>query len=165
MKNSTRHLWILFLISLLAPPAGAGGEGGAVTGRVSDPEGLGLPGVYVYASSPVFQGERTAVSGADGVYELGSLPPGEYRVTFELERFSTQVRRFHLSLGQTETIDVPMQTAEVVKELITVPDCAPIPTSRWFHVDQLEEMAVRSAGSRVEALAGWSQGSKGFLTG
>ena len=38
------------------------------------------------------QGTRTDVTGVDGIYRFSAIPPGEYRVTYELGGFETQIR-------------------------------------------------------------------------
>jgi Carboxypeptidase regulatory-like domain len=53
---------------------------GTLTGRVTDPSGLALPGATVTVTSPALQGSRNAVTSANGDYALPFLPPGEYSV-------------------------------------------------------------------------------------
>ncbi|PYQ94743.1 MAG: hypothetical protein DMF97_18050, partial [Acidobacteria bacterium] len=62
---------------------------GAINGRVADSSGAVLPGVTVTISSPSMQGVRTAVTTEDGTYRFPAIPPGEYKIQYELGGFST----------------------------------------------------------------------------
>src|SRR5438093_12904911 len=65
---------------------------GIITGRVEDTSGARIPGVTVTLSSPALQGERNVLTDENGNYRFPVLPPGTYRVKFELPGFSTLVR-------------------------------------------------------------------------
>ena len=82
-------------LALLAALAAAGPaalmaqavEGGSISGRVRDEEGVALPGVTVEISGPALSPARVAVTDADGAYRVESLPGGVYRVAFRLLNF------------------------------------------------------------------------------
>lgn len=58
--------------------------GGAVSGKVTDPEGNPLPGVNVAAHDPATWDEvGTAYTDASGEYKIGGLPENRYRIRFE----------------------------------------------------------------------------------
>ena len=83
--------WMLAgVFSLLAGAVFAqGNPTGTIVGQVTDPDGLAMPGVTVTASSTVLQGQRSAVTSANGDYIVPFLPAGEYTLTFELQGFAT----------------------------------------------------------------------------
>jgi protocatechuate 3,4-dioxygenase beta subunit len=63
----------------------AQGDTGTIAGAVKDETGLSLPGVTVQVSSPaLIEGTRVTTTDGDGRYQMISLRPGAYRVTFEL---------------------------------------------------------------------------------
>jgi len=74
---------------------------GTLTGKVTDPDGLMLPGVTVTASSPALQGPRSAVTSEHGDYIIPFLPAGEYTVVFELSGFSTSEQKVRLQVAET----------------------------------------------------------------
>src|SRR5262245_12681494 len=76
-------------LGLLAPGTSASGQTttGALSGRVTDSQGLALPGVTVNVSSPSLQGVRSAVTSENGDYIVPQVPSGDYTVTFELSGF------------------------------------------------------------------------------
>lgn len=156
-KNTTssRLLGIAVVLALPVMPAWAQEPSGTLTGRVTDADGYELPGVQVTAHSPALLGERTALSGADGEYRLASLPPGTYRVSYELEGFATQIETLEISAEQATVADVSSQLAEVVEDIVVVScgDWPPDPFA-WLTFDGVEELPIRSTLSRMELVAG-----------
>ena len=90
-------------IVLAASPGFAQISQGRLAGTVSDAQGAVLPGVTVTVTSPALQGQRTAVTEADGRYLLPRPPVGHLSsVTFELQGFRQNVREnIQVVLGQT----------------------------------------------------------------
>src|SRR5438132_11095464 len=82
-------------------------------------DGAPLPGVTVTATSPNLQGTRTAVTTAAGDYILPFLPPGDYKVTYELSGMLTVSRKLTLTAARTDRLDVVLRPAAVA-EAITV---------------------------------------------
>jgi hypothetical protein len=60
-----------------------------VVGTVSDSTGGLLPGVTVTARSEATGNVETAVTDANGNFQILRLPPGRYRLTTELQGFKT----------------------------------------------------------------------------
>src|SRR5258708_18581042 len=60
---------------------------GTISGKVSDQQGLALPGVAVTAQSPNLQGSRSVTTSTNGDYIIPFLHTGDYSVTFELPAF------------------------------------------------------------------------------
>jgi hypothetical protein len=90
-----------------------------ITGRVTDANGAGLPGVTVDARSPILPGPRTTVTGSNGTYQLPALPPGEYTVTFTLSGMTAVTRNAQVQLGLDLVLDAKL-SIQGVKETITV---------------------------------------------
>jgi hypothetical protein len=91
-----------------------------VTGRVSDPAGLAMPGVTVTATNTQTNETATAVSNSEGVYALPFLRPGIYKVTAELQGFNKYEQdKVQLELGQQRTINIPLAVGAVT-EVVTV---------------------------------------------
>lgn len=113
--------WILALaVSTVASVAlGQGNPTGTISGNVTDPDGLALPGVTVTVSSPVLQGVRTVITSENGDYILPFLPAGDYTVTFELQGFATLNRSVSLKLADTLPVNARMTLASV-SEVVNV---------------------------------------------
>lgn len=87
-------------------------------------DGKPLPGVTVTISSPQMQGTRTAISGEAGGYSFNAIPPGDYKVTFELSGLSTVNKNQRVQLSQTARVDADLKVAAVT-EAITVTATTP----------------------------------------
>ncbi len=118
-------LAVFFVCSLTSTVFGRQETTGGVTGTVTDTSGAVMPGVTVTAASPSMQGSRTAVTNERGQYRIPSLPPGRYRVTYEIAGFANVVREGIITIGFTATIDVQMAIAGV-SDTVTVSGQAPV---------------------------------------
>ena len=75
---------------------------GAITGTVTDPSGGAVANALVTATNKSTNQTREKRTGADGVYELALLPPGDYRVRFTATGFKTaEIDSVTVSLAQT----------------------------------------------------------------
>ena len=112
---------LLIVLSLLFTATARAQTGdGSLRGYVRDESGAVLPGVTVTAASDVLISPITVVSDATGYYRVPYLPPGEYRLTFELSGFSTTVREgIGLRAGANFAVDIVMKIG-AVQETITV---------------------------------------------
>src|SRR5262245_37758187 len=95
-------LLIVLVPSLMAQTAGTG----ALTGRIMDASGAVLPGVMVTATSLDTGQSRSALTSENGTYSLTLLPPGNYRVQFELLGFTTlEVPSVKVNVTETAVLD------------------------------------------------------------
>ena len=126
-----RYLIGLFAcLSLVVPGIVTGQTVGATTGtingKVVDQSDAVLPGVTVTITAPQMQGEQTAVTNAEGNYRFPGIPPGTYRVTYELPGFAQVAREgIRVTLGFTATLNVTMQVSSL-QETVTVSGASPV---------------------------------------
>ena len=116
----------LVLAGVLLLPAVAYGQG-SIAGVVRDGSGGVLPGVTVEAASPaLIEKVRLATSDGSGRYQIVSLTPGTYGVTFTLPGFNT-VRREGIQIAGTfvASVDIEMNVG-AVEETITVSAETPV---------------------------------------
>ena len=124
-----RPVWALLLIIgviALAAPVSAQNTG-VFQGTVADDTGGVLPGITVtLAGDALIAGPAVVVTGGDGTYRLGQLPPGLYELMFELPGFTTIVRdNLRLTVGFTAEINVTMVVG-ALEESITVSGESPV---------------------------------------
>ena len=99
---------------------------GSIYGRIVDPTNAVLPGVSITVEGPAIQGRRMAVSEANGSYRVLHLPPGEYRVTYQMSRFKRVVYEgAKVEVDKTVTMNVTMPVAEI-EETVVVTGSSPI---------------------------------------
>jgi outer membrane receptor protein involved in Fe transport len=117
-----RFLAVLAAVLLFGIPAFA-----QTTATLTGTATLGgnpLPGATVTISSPNLQGTRTAVTDANGNYNFGALPPGDYTVRFEMESMTPVTKTVRVGLATTSRADAEMKLSAVA-EAITVTASAP----------------------------------------
>ena len=161
MQASSVRAAILLALVLVAgvPPiaAGQGNPTGTVSGHVTDPDGLAVPGATVTVASPVLQGLRTATTSPNGDYIIPFLPAGDYEVTFELQGFKTVKRAIGVKMAETQALNVTLLLA-AVSESVTVagqsPDVVMANTvASNFRKEQLELLPVGRALNDAVLLA------------
>lgn len=97
-----------------------------ITGRVTDPEGLAVPGVTVSALNTQTNEVASAVTSTEGLYALPFLKPGVYTVSAELQGFHKFTQdRVQLEVGQTVTLNIALQVGSV-SETVTVVGESPL---------------------------------------
>lgn len=114
-----RSLGALVGTFLLALPAWAQ-QTGSISGKVTLPDGDGVPGVLVEATSTVLPRPRTTTTSESGDYRLPQLPPGSYEVRFALEGMGEQKRRVEVLLDQTTFVSVAMDPAKIEEAIDVV---------------------------------------------
>ncbi len=111
-----RVLLCTAILIALAVPTLAQVPTGTLAGRVDDGRDT-LPGVLVTVTSPNLQGARTTSTSANGDYILAFLPPGDYKIKFELQGFQTQETTIKVNAAQTQTLNATMPQAKVAEEV------------------------------------------------
>ena len=113
-------------LAALAAPAFAQGITTRLIGTVRDNQGGVLPGVTVTATSPSLIGGQSAISEGNGTYQFPTLPPGTYRVVFELSGFQTVAREaIVLASGHTLTVDIDLPLGGLT-ETVQVTTASPV---------------------------------------
>ncbi|HQL31447.1 MAG TPA: TonB-dependent receptor, partial [Thermoanaerobaculales bacterium] len=122
MRRDVMRMTILIglVLAVAATAAAQGSVTGSVRGTVTDPDGAGLPGVAVTASSAVLiTGQQTTVTDEGGNYRFPSLPPGSYVIEASLAGMKTARQEgVRVSLGQALAVDLAMTMAEVAGEIV-----------------------------------------------
>ena len=121
----------LCLVALVLLPGtsafGQQARRGSIAGTIKDDTGAALPGVTVTVTSPALQvAQILRVSNERGDYQITELPPGTYRVSYELTGFATLVREgIALTTGFAARVDPVLQLATLA-ETVTVAGETPL---------------------------------------
>src|SRR5262245_34388693 len=87
---------------------------GAINGRVADSTAADLPGVTVTLTSTALMGPQVQTTGEQGAYRFPSLPPGTYKLEYQLTGFGGLVREgIVVGAGFTATVNVSMSVASL----------------------------------------------------
>ncbi len=118
----------LIFITFAIPAFSQGNPTGTISGHVTDPGGLSMPDARVRVSSTVLQGQRNAVTSANGDYILPFLPPGEYTVKFERDGFAAMEMSISLKMADTQPLNVQLALTTVATKL-TVTEASDLATT------------------------------------
>ena len=147
----------LFLISTLALAQGI--QTGTLTGTTWLTEGTTvLPGVAVTVESPALQGKRTQSSSGNGDYVFKLLPPGVYRVTFELTGMKTVTRSVTIQVGGANRVDAVMQPAATESVVVTGEAQNVDKTAVHGSTYDYKEITQLPIGRTIDQVAGLSPG-------
>ena len=125
-RHLIRALLLLIVTAFPALAQTTSATTATVTGTVADSSGGTLPGVTVNLSGSSMMGVQSTVTTETGAYRFISIPPGEYKLTFDLPGFSTITREpVRLTANFTATINVTMGVAQL-EENVTVTGASPV---------------------------------------
>jgi hypothetical protein len=128
MKALLRYVCTAVLLyTTIGIGAASAQQTGTLSGTVRDAQGGVLPGVTISVSSDaLIGGARTTVTGDAGSYQLPTLPPGTYVVTYELTGFAP-LRREGVVVGvaRTTRLDVELGVG-TLQESVTVSGESPV---------------------------------------
>lgn len=112
MNRISRLVLGLAAAVVLAAAPGAVAQTGtaALQGVVTDDQKAAIPGATVVVSGKATGLTRETVTGAEGGYQVLSLPPGEYEVRVELAGFKVStIPSIRLTVDSTQRLDVTLQ--------------------------------------------------------
>lgn len=97
-----------------------------ITGRVTDSQGLVVPGAQVQATNILTNISYAGETNEDGLYRISNLPPGEYRVIVQKQGFASIAKPgVELHVQDIITLNFSMQVGSVT-QTITVEGGAPL---------------------------------------
>src|SRR5215471_8615543 len=122
-----KHRGVVFslipgLILLPCLLLGQGGQTGAISGVVTDPSGGAVPNAPInIVDEATGVSARKLISGPDGRFVAGLLPPGLYRVEVTAQGFAQgQVRNIQVLINGTARVDIALQVGALT-EIVEVP--------------------------------------------
>ncbi len=113
-----RPLSFLLLLCALAAFTWAQGPTGVVRGKITDQQGLPLPGASIYLRSDKIMGMKTFITSDTGIFQFRALLPGTYQLTLEMPGFKTaKIDDIIIHAGRTITLTVRMEMTTVEEEV------------------------------------------------
>jgi len=107
---------LLFLLAI--PPAGAQTPSGELSGTVTDPSGLTVPGVTITLTNQATNVVRVVQTNESGLYVISAIPPGIYDLKAELSGFQSVERKgLIVQVGSANRISFPMAVGELAETI------------------------------------------------
>jgi len=114
-------VFVLCAVFVSGYVTGQSKETGVIQGKVTDEEGVPLPGAEVTADSPKLMGMRSAVTDDQGKFRFPALPGGTYVVIAKLAGFAAvQKTNVVLHVGMTVTVDAVLTPATLEEEVTVI---------------------------------------------
>ena len=132
-RSSTESiLCFVFVAALLMSGVASAQEFRAtVTGRVTDPNGLAVPGATVTILNTQTGEVATGVTTRDGAYTIPFLKPGIYSLSAELTGFRKVTQgNVQLEVSQTLAINFQLQLGDLAEEVTVTAESPLLETSR-----------------------------------
>jgi hypothetical protein len=177
MKQPCR-LWVAATLTAIVACAQAVSVA-TVTGRVADEQGASVAGAKIRVTGTETGTVFTAVSNADGLYTLPSIPIGAYRLEATFPGFQTYVQSgLQLRVGDQLQIDVPMKVGSV-SERVEVQANAAIIQTQQSSISQVVDQQrivdlplngrdptqlITISGASINHSDGTNTGSKSFFS-
>ena len=113
---------ILLMVLAIGTFAMAQRQTGSLTGKVTDTEGVPLPGVAVSLNSPTLMGTMSFTTTSEGDFRFPALPPGSnYVITAELSGFKTlKSGGIIISVGKTVAINLQLEITTLAEEVTVI---------------------------------------------
>jgi hypothetical protein len=117
---------------------------GAVSGRVTDPQGLALPGVTVTIANPSTGETRRVVTNDTGRYQITALPPGRYSLTLEISGFRQVVfEGLVLTVGGDIRQDAQLEISAVTARVTVQADATILNTTTASVGNNMNEFTIK----------------------
>ena len=120
MRNRTSAILMALLLALIGASAASAQETtGTLTGKLTDTQGLAVPGATVTVTGP--QGAKSFTTDTDGRFNAPFLTPGVYTVRAELTGFkAAEITGISVSLGQTTDLGIKMEIGGLTETISVV---------------------------------------------
>ena len=95
----------------------------SLSGKITDPSGAAVASAPVTVRNVNTGAERSDTTNAVGVFQISSLPVGEYEVDVKQSGFAEAVRTgIHLAVGQAAAVDIQLHVGDVNQQVVVHAD-------------------------------------------
>ncbi|HTV00025.1 MAG TPA: carboxypeptidase regulatory-like domain-containing protein [Luteitalea sp.] len=117
------------MLLLAGTPAFAQFERSRVAGTIRDQQGGVMPGVSVTATNQATNQAESSVTDESGFYSFGTLLPGQYTISAELQGFKKATRAsVQLDAAGAITVDFTLETGNLSEEVTVTAEAAQLQT-------------------------------------
>lgn len=126
VRQSFTYIALSFVIVSLASSPVFSSTSATITGRVTDQQGLVVPGAKVQATNILTNVSYFGETNTEGLYRIPNLPPGEYRLIIQKDGFASIAKPgLELHIQDIITLNFSMQIGSVT-QTVTVESGAPL---------------------------------------
>lgn len=116
---------MLIVSAFFLTPFGICAQTASLNGLVTDSSGAAVTGAAVIVRNVNTGAKRNSITDGTGLYQVLSLPVGEYEVIVRRKGFAEAVRKgIRLAVGQDATADVRLQVGSVRQQILVNADAA-----------------------------------------
>ena len=148
----------LFVLSSLVATEAFAQSTGAISGRVSDPQGLALPNVNVTLTNQATGEARRGLTNDTGRYQITALPPGRYSLKLDISGFRQVVfEGVILAVGADVRQDAQLAISAVTDTVTVQSEVTVLNTTTAAVGNNMNEFTIRmlpiEAGNVVQLLS------------
>ncbi len=144
--RSFSRVCLLLAATLTAGLAlGQNANTGEIKGTVTDPSGAVVSGVTVTITDVLTGVSTVTTTNSAGIYDVPSVPVGQYKITFSKTGFRNSVRDGITLEVQTIGIDATLQVGSISEEVVVHADAAQLETETSDQHLNLDTHAVSTA--------------------
>jgi hypothetical protein len=170
MRERLRAVLVTAAVAAVCLPATVLAQTGSIAGTVRDVSGAVMPGVTVEVTSPqLIERTRSAVTDANGRYQITSLPVGVYKVSFALDGFQTFERsNIELSTDFTAPVNAEMKVGARAEKVTVIATASLIDVQnarqrQVFTGDEVADLpTTRNLGDLIQLVPGIGISAAGF---
>jgi hypothetical protein len=135
---------VLVMVLLISTSASAQVTAGSLRGVVNDPNGAVMVDVAVRATNLQTNITSSTTSTTSGVFVIGALPVGQYRVELQAPGFKTYTREpVEIATATTSTLNVTMEVGELTQNVTVNEASTPfIQTANAEIASSIEEKVI-----------------------
>jgi len=143
MRGWIRNTGAVLTLVLLLPVAALAQATGQINGLVTDTQGGVLPGVTVEVTNLATGAIRAAVTGADGLYTVPLLQPGNYSVKASLSGFRTALQEnVRVTVTETARVSFELEVGQLTETVTVTGAVTLVETSNATHGIVIDEQKV-----------------------
>ncbi len=122
------------LLALVLPSQAWAQATGQINGVVTDTSGGVLPGVTIEVTNRATGAVRTAVTGADGLFTVPLVQPGDYDVKASLSGFRTALREsVRVTVAETARVAFELEVGQLTETITVTADATLVETTNATH--------------------------------
>ncbi|MGB7209287.1 MAG: TonB-dependent receptor [Pyrinomonadaceae bacterium] len=116
---------------------------GAISGRVTDPQGAIVPNATVTVTNTGTNGVVTVNANDDGGYRASNLQPGTYRVETTVGGFApAKADNIVVEVGQTTTVNIPLTIGTAIAEVEVTGEAPVINTNDNSNTTSINQTSI-----------------------